>query len=251
MVPSDRRCGLARSELAADLEEGAGLTLPGDRVLGSRALTGRQLSHHETGEQQEEQVEELAEVGDRECVARLDEVEVVEKERRDRRDRCGPCPRHDRGRNDCQEVERRRVRDPEPVLEHADRERGTHQRRHGNGHEPQDSVTLDPLHGHDPRGSGERLGRHSVRKRQLGGRSELQAVLRSAVDPEGDPGELGPGQCDRGDGVDVVQADDPHVARESARHHLDRNVDLTKVDLQLIDSARQDDKTRWIHVSTV
>ena len=74
---------LARRERAADAEQRVRLALACLCVARAAALERRELADDDAHEQQQDDAQVLARVGDRERVARVDEQEVVEQERGD------------------------------------------------------------------------------------------------------------------------------------------------------------------------
>ena len=82
-----------RGQREADPEQRKRLALAGDRRLGPVPLSTGQTADDDPDDEQEEQVEPLLRVLDRERVARLDEQEVVQEEGADRRQRPPAPPR--------------------------------------------------------------------------------------------------------------------------------------------------------------
>ena len=141
----DRRRGLAGGERATHLEQRPRFALAGLRDLRARPLDGDELADDDPDEQQDDEVQPLVRVVDRERVQRQDEQEVVQHERRDGRDDRAPRPGDERRRDDGGEVDRRGVLEARR-LEQRDRQRGERERRRGHGHEPYDRASIDPLH---------------------------------------------------------------------------------------------------------
>ena len=97
----------------ADVEQRRGLALALDRRDGAVALAAGQAADDDTDDEQEEQVQPLGRIADRERVERLDEEEVVDEERADRRRDGRPGAAQDGDGDDGQEVRRGRVVEPD------------------------------------------------------------------------------------------------------------------------------------------
>ena len=128
----DVRCGFRgrgrRGERPAEREERVGLGGPLGGLLCSCVLDGDETADDEPDEQEQDEVEHLAWIGDGDAEPWLGEEDVVGEERRerghDRRD--GAC--EGSRRDDGDEVDGRRVLDPEEVpLEDGDHERRKHE----------------------------------------------------------------------------------------------------------------------------
>ena len=110
-------------------EQRARLALARLRDVGARPLERRQLPDDDADEQEQDEVEPLARVGDREGVQRGDEEEVVEQERADGGDDRAGGARDVGRRHHGEEVGARRVGHPDHALEQRDGPRGEPERR--------------------------------------------------------------------------------------------------------------------------
>ncbi len=218
----DRRRGFAGGQLPADPEQRTRLAFPRPGDLRPRSLERGQLTDHDRDEQEQNEVQPLARVGDGEGEDRMDVQEVVQQERRDGRDDRAPRPGDEGDGDHGREVDRGGVRDPDVLLEETDRHGGDRQRRDGDGQEPAEFSLIDPAHADDrrscdassrPRDAATGLGWWISRDRGYG-RSALALVGELA-----DHRREGAAQPDRKSGQTTPRPASARRAAHARGHH--------------------------------